>query len=103
MQQLTQTCEPASLGVVQKGVTNELYYKVGKMDLECFAPSLALDQTNLVELIENYLFEGLVHAKNKIRIELHELNVYGTHLIVMWYLDLAETKTMSLPSRRFFH
>jgi hypothetical protein len=79
--------------VVEEGVTNELYHKVGKMDLECFAPSLVPDQTNLAELIENYLFEGFVHAKNKIRIELRELNVYGTHLIVLWYLDLAETKT----------
>ena len=103
LQQLTQTCEPASLGVVQEGVTNELYYKVRKMDFECFAPSLVLDQTNLAELIGNYLFEGLVEARNKIRIEPHELNVYGTHLIVMWYSDLAETKTMPLPSRRFFH
>jgi hypothetical protein len=89
--------------VVQEGVTNELYYGVGKMDPECFAPSLCLDQTNLAGLIENYLFEGLQAARNKIRMDLYELNVYGTHLVVMRYSDLVETKTMSPPSRRFFH
>ena len=46
--QLAQTCEPATLGVVQEGMTIKLHYKVGKMDFECFSPSLVLDQTNLV-------------------------------------------------------
>jgi len=105
LQQLAQTCESASLGVVQEGVTNELYYKVRKMDFECFAPSLVLDRNNLVELIGNYLFEGF-QSKNKIRTELHELNVYSTHLIVMRYSTLAEIKTKRTkppPSRGFFH
>ena len=91
--------------MVQEGVTNELYYKVRKMDFECFAPSLVLDRNNLVELIGNYLFEGF-QSKNKIRTELHELNVYSTHLIVMRYSTLAEIKTKRTkppPSRGFFH
>jgi len=88
--------------VVQEGVTNELYHNVRKMDFECFAPSLVLDRTNLGELIGNYLFEGL-KSKNKIRTELHELNVYSTHLIVMRFSNLAEIKTKPLPSRGFFH
>jgi len=58
LQQLTQTCESASLGVVQEGMMNELYHNVRKMDFECFAPSLVLDRTNLGELVGNYLFDG---------------------------------------------
>ena len=103
LQQLAQTCEPASLGVVQEGVKNEVYYKVGKMDFEGFAPSLELDQTNLEELIRNYIFGGFKSRDNKIRIELHELNVYSTHLIDMQFSNLAETQTKFRPSQGFFH
>ena len=84
-------------------MTNKVYHKVGKMDLDAFAPSLELDQTNLEELIRNYIFGGFKAIDNKIRFELHELNVYGTHLINMRVSNLAETQTKFLPSQGFFH
>jgi len=45
------------------------------MDPEYFAPQLVPDQTSLVKLIENYLFE-FEATQSKIKIELRELNVY---------------------------
>jgi hypothetical protein len=80
LEQLTEACEPASLRVVQEGATNEIYCKVGKMDLKCFAPLLVPGQTGLAEFIEDYLFEGL-QAKTRITMELNELNVYSRHPI----------------------
>jgi hypothetical protein len=52
------------------------------MDLEYFAPQLAPDQTSLVKLIENYLFE-FEGTRSKIKIELRELEVYSAYLIVV--------------------
>jgi len=78
--------------VVQKGMKNELYHNVGKMAFGSFGPLLALDQTNLPKLIEEHVFDGRA-AGSRIRMELHELNVYSAHLIVICHSNSAETKS----------
>jgi hypothetical protein len=83
--------------VVEQDTTNELRCDVGKLGPECFTPRLAPDQTNLVKLIEDYLFEFEVNqSKIKIKIELRELNVYSAYLIVMRYSD-PETESPIQP------
>ena len=50
----------------------------GKMDPGSFAPLLVPIQTNLTKVIRDYHFEG-DKSSQKLKIELQELNVYGTH------------------------
>jgi hypothetical protein len=47
----------------------------------CFPPMLVPDQTGLVNLIGDNLFEG--SQSRKIRLELYGLNVYSAYLSVM--------------------
>ena len=60
------------------------------MHPEYFASQLAPDQTPLVKLIEDYLFEG--SQSQKTRIELRELNVYSVYLVVMYHQKPGETE-----------
>ena len=78
--------------MVEQGATNELSCNVRKMDLGCFAPRLAPNQTSLVKLIGDYLFK-LEGTQSKINIELRELNVYSAYLIVVHYSD-PETESL---------
>ena len=63
----------------QENVLNETYRKAGKMDSDKFSPMLDLFQTDLIKIIRGYLLEGKDSTKS-IKVELHKLNVYGTHL-----------------------
>ena len=49
-----------------------------KMDLGSFAPLLVPVQTNLVNIIRDYHFEG-DKSSQKLKIDLRELNVYRTY------------------------
>jgi hypothetical protein len=80
LEQLTQACEPASFGMKQVNVLDETYCKAGKMDPDCFSPILDVFNTDLIKIIRGYLLEGTQSTKG-IKVELYELNVYGTHLI----------------------
>jgi hypothetical protein len=84
LEELAQACQSPSLRVVEQGATNELHCNVRKMDPECFAPRLAPEQTSLVKLIGDYLFE-LEGTQPKIKTELRELNVYSAYLTVIRY------------------
>jgi hypothetical protein len=77
LEQLAQSCLPASFGVNDKEVLDETYRKAGTMDLERFGLQLHLEQTDLMEIIRSYLLEGVQSTKS-IGVELHKLNVYGT-------------------------
>jgi hypothetical protein len=77
LEQLAQACEPASFGMHHEQVLDESYRKAGKMDSECFASTLDLVRTDLVNIIRDCLLEGTRSTKN-IKAELYKLNVYGT-------------------------
>ena len=66
---------------------DETYRKAGKMDSECFSPMLDLSHTDLIKIIREYLLEGIQSTKN-IRSELYKLNVYGTHIIFIHFIEL---------------
>ena len=66
---------------------DETYRKAGKMDPECFSLMLDLSQTNLKELICDYLLEGT--QKKDIIAEQYKLNVYRTHLIFIHFRHLT--------------
>jgi len=66
------------------------------MDPEYFAPQLVPDQTSLVKLIENYLFE-FEATQSKIKIELRELNVYSAYLIVVRYYSIQRQSPLFSP------
>jgi hypothetical protein len=75
LEQLAQACEPASFGVNQENVLDG---KVGKMDSDCFSPTMDVLNTDLIKIICGYLHEGTQSTKG-IKVELFKLNVYGTH------------------------
>ena len=50
--------------------------------MDRFAPVLVPVQTDLEKIIRDYNFEGS-RAREEIRIELRELNVYGKNIIVI--------------------
>jgi hypothetical protein len=92
LEQLTQACEPASSGVRQEHVLDESYHKVGKMDFGCFASTLDPIHTDLMNIIRNYLLEGIPSIK-KIKVELYKLNVYGAHLFL--FIPVSGTMLLS--------
>ena len=61
---------------------DEPYDKARKGDVDRFAPVLVPVQTDLEKIIRDYNFEGS-RAREEIRIELRELNVYGKNIIVI--------------------
>ena len=67
----------------QKNVLDETYRKAGKMDSERFSPMLDLHQTDLMKVIRGYLLEG-TDSTESIRAELYKLNVYGTHIFLVY-------------------
>jgi len=74
--------------VNEKEVLDETYRKAGKMDLERFASLLDPVQTDLIEVIRDYLLEGR-RSTAYITIELHKLNVYSTHSIFIRHQKLT--------------
>jgi hypothetical protein len=80
LEQLTQACVPASFGVKEKEVLDESYRKAGKLDPERFASLIYPAQTNLIKIIRGSLLEG-TQSTESIVVELHKLNVYGTHAV----------------------
>ena len=58
----------------QENVLDEVYRKAGKMDSECFAPTLNLFHTDLIKIIRDYLLKGTQSTKS-IKAELYKLNV----------------------------
>jgi len=80
LEQLTQACVPASFGVKEREVLDETYRKAGKLDPERFASLLHPAQTDLMKIIRGSLLEG-TQSTESIVVELHKLNVYGTHAI----------------------
>jgi hypothetical protein len=80
LEQLTQACEPASFGVKQEPVLDETYRKAGKMDSECFAPTLDPFHTDLIKIVRGYLLEGTKSTMG-IKAELYKLNIYSKYLI----------------------
>ncbi len=58
---------------------DETYRKAGKMDSKCFASTLDLPHTDLINIIRGYLLEG-TQSTNNLKTELYKLNVYSTHL-----------------------
>ena len=74
----------------QENVLDEAYRKAGKMDSECFAPTLNLFHTDLIKIIRDYLLEGTQSTKS-IKAELYKLNVYGIHIIFIRQLPPFDT------------
>ncbi|KAI0275962.1 hypothetical protein BGY98DRAFT_1080774 [Russula aff. rugulosa BPL654] len=93
LEQLTQACEPASSGVRQEHVLDESYHKVGKMDFGCFASTLDPIHTDLMNIIRNYLLEGVPSIRN-IKVELYKLNVYGKGSSFKPHVDTPRSKKM---------
>jgi hypothetical protein len=87
LEQLSQACEPASFGKKHEDVFDETYRKAGKMDSECFSPTLDPFHTNVMKIIRGYLLEGTQSTEN-IKIELYKLNIYGTHLICIHLIQI---------------
>jgi hypothetical protein len=83
LEKLAQACEPASFGLKRECVLDETYRKAGKMDSECFASTLDLAHTDLVNIIRGYLLEG-PQSTNNLKTELYKLNVYSTHLFYIY-------------------
>jgi hypothetical protein len=78
LEQLAQTCEPASFGVKQELVLDETYRKAGKMDSECFSSMLNPFHTDLIKIIRGYLLEGEESTRG-IQAELYKLNIYSKY------------------------
>jgi hypothetical protein len=80
LEQLTQSCEPASFGVKKENVLDETYRKAGKMDSECFSSMLDPFNTDLIKIVRGYLLEG-PKSNRAIKAELYKLNIYSMFLI----------------------
>jgi hypothetical protein len=74
LEQLAEACEPTSSDMNKKSMTNG----PAKMDLGSFAPLLVPVQTNLVNVIRDYHFEGN-KSSQRLKIDLREVKVYSTH------------------------
>jgi hypothetical protein len=71
-------------------VLDETYRKAGKIDSECFAPTLNLFHTDLLKIIRGDLLEG-TQSTISIKAELYKLNVYGMHIIFIHQLPSFDT------------
>ena len=80
LEQLYKACEPTSSDMNKKAKTDG----PAKMDLGSFSPLLAPVQTNLVNIIRDYHFEG-DKSSQKLKINLRELNVYSTYFNLLKY------------------
>jgi hypothetical protein len=69
--------------VNQENVLDESYRKAGKMDSKSFSLMLDPFHTDLIKIIRGYLLEG-THSTEGIKTELYKLNVYGTHLSIIF-------------------
>jgi hypothetical protein len=76
LQNLSDACQPATLGVNKEDVLDESYRKAGKMDVADFTTNFVIEDSGLMDVIRSELLEG--HESNKaIKAELYKLNVYG--------------------------
>ena len=81
LQQLTETCAPATFGVNQKDVLDETYRKAGKLDASDFSIRFDPLQAGLIKAVRTELVEeGRSSSANDVRAELYKLNVYGEAL-----------------------
>jgi hypothetical protein len=100
LEQLTQACDPAPFGLEGKDVLDETYRKAAKMNPDRFASPLHPSQTDLIEIIRDYLLEG-TQSSGYVVAELHKLNVYSTHPIFV-PIPSHPPETKSLPRQRVF-
>jgi len=82
LEQLAQTCQPATFGRNDKDVMDETYRKAGKMDSELFSTPLVYDYTDIVNIVRECLLDG-TDSLRKLKVELYKFNVYGTCLVII--------------------
>ncbi|KAL4244530.1 hypothetical protein ABKN59_009796 [Abortiporus biennis] len=73
---LSKGCDVATFGFKDQDVHDESYRKAGKLDLSCFATNFDVDDSGLLEIVEDVLLRG-DKSKLRLRAELYKLNVYG--------------------------
>lgn len=99
---LSQACQPASFGISQKDVLDESYRKAGKMEPSAFSTQFSPSSLGIVELVRATLLQG--RSAKSIRVELYNLNVYGTHsshfnLVSSLIYHISPRKVRVLSSR----
>ena len=77
---LTDACQPATFGVNNEDVYDELYRKAGKMDYGKFSALLDVIDVGLIDVVRRELLEGENEAR-EIKVEMYKLNVYGSSLV----------------------
>ncbi|KAI0302514.1 hypothetical protein BC826DRAFT_965854 [Russula brevipes] len=79
LEQLAQTCQPATFGRNDKDVMDETYRKAGKMDPELFSTPLVYEYTDIVKIVRDCLLDG-TDSLRKLKVEPYKLNVYEPKL-----------------------
>ncbi|KAI5987503.1 hypothetical protein EDD15DRAFT_2532015 [Pisolithus albus] len=90
---LEAACQPATFGVNDENVYDESYRKAGKLDSADFATSFDVEDSDLLDLIDQGLLEG-DDEERVIKLELYKLNVYGKGSFFKAHKDTPRSETM---------
>ncbi|KAI0816955.1 hypothetical protein BC628DRAFT_1333949 [Trametes gibbosa] len=90
---LEQTCEPASFGVDHENVLDPTYRKALKLDRSHFAINLDVERSGILEAVRTAMFMGKKQDL-PVRAELYNLNVYGTDSFFMTHKDTPRSAKM---------
>ncbi|KAI0299609.1 hypothetical protein BC826DRAFT_864330, partial [Russula brevipes] len=93
LEQLAQTCQPATFGRNDEDVMDETYRKAGKMDSELFSTPLVYDYTDIVKIVRDCLLDG-TDSLRKLKVELYKLNVYGKGSFFKPHVDTPRGEKM---------
>ncbi|KAI6037028.1 hypothetical protein BKA83DRAFT_4042119, partial [Pisolithus microcarpus] len=74
---LEATCQLATFGANNENVYDESYHKAGKMDSADSATSFDVEDSDLLNIVDQGLLEG-DDEERVIKLELYKLNVYGS-------------------------
>ncbi|KAI0302513.1 hypothetical protein BC826DRAFT_904347 [Russula brevipes] len=93
LEQLAQTCQPATFGRNDKDVMDETYRKAGKMDLDVFSTPLVYEYTDIVKIVRDCLLDG-TDSLRKLKVEPYKLNVYGKGSFFKPHVDTPRGEKM---------
>ncbi|KAI0302516.1 hypothetical protein BC826DRAFT_1101412 [Russula brevipes] len=93
LEQLAQTCQPATFGRNDKDVMDETYRKAGKMDPELFSTPLVYEYTDIVKIVRDCLLDG-TDSLRKLKVEPYKLNVYGKGSFFKPHVDTPRGEKM---------
>ncbi|CAA7266077.1 unnamed protein product [Cyclocybe aegerita] len=90
---LADSCQPATFGVGQKDVFDEIYRKAGKMDSANFATQFHPYTCGVVDAIRNTMLSPQ-DTDRDLKVEMYKLNVYGPGAFFKAHVDTPRSDTM---------